>query len=75
MWNGSEGWLRRLGLRQEILHIQQLPVTGITGQVVRGLRRSGVIIGHCAAVLGKADAGVAQQVVLVIHDRPLAAHK
>ena len=75
MWNGSEGWLGWLGLRQEIVHVQQFPVTGIAGQVVRGLRRSGVIIGGRTAILGKADAGVAQQVVFVVNDRPLAAHK
>ena len=75
MWNGSEGWLGWLGLRQEIIHIQQFPVTGITWQVVRSLRRCGVVIGCRTAILGKADAGVVQQVVLVVDDRPLPAHE
>ena len=75
MWNGSEGWFGRFGLWQKVAHVQQFPVGGIAGQVVRRLLGRGIVIGRRAAVLGMADAGMAQQVVLVIDDRPLTAHE
>lgn len=71
----SEGRLGRLGLRQKIIHSQQLPVGGVAGQIVRSLFGRGIVIGSRAAILSKTDAGVAQQVVLVIHNRPLTAHE
>lgn len=47
----------------------------LTGQVVRGSGSGGVIIRRCTAVLGEADVRVPQQIVFVIQNRALPAHK
>ena len=52
MWNGSEGWFGRFGLRQKVVHVQQLPVGGIAGQVVVGFAGGSINLGRRAALLG-----------------------